>query len=35
LGSIDDFIHIGYGLLEPMASDIIVTLGTDEFFEWI
>ena len=35
LGSIDDFIHIGYGPLEPMASDIIATLGTDEFFEWI
>ncbi len=34
LGSIDDFIHIGYGPLEPMASDIIATLGTDEFFEW-
>ncbi|NTU63901.1 MAG: hypothetical protein HGB05_11010, partial [Chloroflexi bacterium] len=33
LGSIDDFIHIGYGPLEPMASDIIVTLGTEEFFE--
>ena len=35
LGSIDDFVHIGYGPLEPMASDIIATLGTDEFFEWI
>ncbi|HEY4723838.1 MAG TPA: hypothetical protein VII92_18430 [Anaerolineae bacterium] len=35
LGSIDDFIHIGYGALEPMASDVIATLGTDEFFEWI
>ncbi len=34
LGSIDDFIHIGYGPLEPMASDRIATLGTDEFFEW-
>ena len=34
LGSIDDFIHIGYGPLEPMASNIIATLGTDEFFEW-
>jgi hypothetical protein len=34
LGSIDDFIHIGYGPLEPMASDMIATLGTDEFFEW-
>jgi hypothetical protein len=34
LGSIDDFINIGYGLLEPMASDIIATLGTEEFFEW-
>ncbi len=34
LGSIDDFIHIGYGPLEPMASDIIATLGTEEFFEW-
>jgi hypothetical protein len=34
LGSIDDFIKIGYGSLEPMASDIIATLGTDEFFEW-
>lgn len=34
LGSIDDFIHIGYGTLEPMASDIIATLGTEEFFEW-
>jgi hypothetical protein len=33
-GSIDDFIHIGYGPLEPMASDMIATLGTDEFFEW-
>jgi hypothetical protein len=35
LGSIDDFIRIGYGPLEPMASDIIATLGTDEFFEWL
>lgn len=34
LGSIDDFIHIGYGPLEPMAPDIIATLGTEEFFEW-
>jgi hypothetical protein len=34
LGSIDDFIHIGYGSLEPLASDIIATLGTEEFFEW-
>jgi hypothetical protein len=34
LGSIDDFIHIDYGPLEPMASNIIATLGTDEFFEW-
>ncbi len=34
LGSIDDFIHIGYGPLEPMVSDIIATLGTEEFFEW-
>jgi hypothetical protein len=34
LGSIDDFIHIGYGPLEPLASDIIATLGTEEFFEW-
>jgi hypothetical protein len=34
LGSIDDFINIGYGPLEPMASDIIATLGTEEFFEW-
>jgi hypothetical protein len=34
LGSIDDFINIGYGPLEPLASDIIATLGTDEFFEW-
>lgn len=34
LGSIDDFINIGYGPLEPMASDMIATLGTDEFFEW-
>jgi hypothetical protein len=33
-GSIDDFIHIGYGPLEPMASDMIATLGTEEFFEW-
>jgi hypothetical protein len=33
-GSIDDFIHIGHGPLEPMASDMIATLGTDEFFEW-
>jgi hypothetical protein len=35
LGSIDDFINIGYGPLEPMASDRIATLGTDEFFEWL
>jgi hypothetical protein len=35
LGSIDDFISIGYGPLEPLASDIIATLGTDEFFEWL
>ncbi len=35
LGSIDDFIHVGYGPLEPMASNIIATLGTDEFFEWL
>jgi len=34
LGSIDDFINIGYGPLEPMASDRIATLSTDEFFEW-
>lgn len=34
LGSIDDFIHIGYGPLEPMAPDIVATLGTEEFFEW-
>jgi hypothetical protein len=34
LGSIDDFIQIGYGPLEPLASDIIATLGTEEFFEW-
>ena len=34
LGRIDDFIRIGYRPLEPMASDIIATLGTDEFFEW-
>jgi hypothetical protein len=34
LGSIDDFINIGYVPLEPMASDRIATLGTDEFFEW-
>jgi len=34
LGSIDDFINIGYGPLEPLASDIIATLGTEEFFEW-
>jgi hypothetical protein len=34
LGSIDDFINIGYGPLEPMASDRIATLGTEEFFEW-
>ena len=34
LGSIDDFIHIRYGPLEPMASDIIATLGTEECFEW-
>jgi hypothetical protein len=33
-GSIDDFIHSGHGPLEPMASDMIATLGTDEFFEW-
>jgi hypothetical protein len=35
LGSIDDFINIGYGPLEPMASDVIATLGTEEFFEWL
>lgn len=34
LGSIDDFIHIGYGPLEPLATNIIATLGTDKFFEW-
>jgi hypothetical protein len=34
LGSIDDFINIGYGSLEPMASDMIAALGTAEFFEW-
>ncbi|NTU64165.1 MAG: hypothetical protein HGB05_12385 [Chloroflexi bacterium] len=34
LGSINDFINIGYGPLEPMASDIIATLGPEEFFEW-
>jgi hypothetical protein len=34
LGSIDDFINIGYGPLEPMASERIATLGTEEFFEW-
>jgi hypothetical protein len=23
-----------YAQFEPMASDIIATLGTEEFFEW-
>jgi hypothetical protein len=35
LGSVDDFIHIGYGPIDQVAPAIIATLGTDEFFEWI
>jgi hypothetical protein len=35
LGSIDDFIHIGYGALNELAEQMIPTLGTDKFFELI
>jgi len=33
LGSVDDWIDVKYGAIEELASEMIPTLGTDEYYE--